>query len=96
MPIQQWSDQIVVADLSDDPQFTDELSSLTDQLERDPPKDVVLDMQENYFNSSIRPKVQIDYNAMWVFNVQTCTLGIFDEDRMVEPVNLTVNVERSE
>ncbi len=53
MPIQQWSDQIVVADLADDPQFTDELNSLTDQLERDPPKDVVLDMQGvTYVNSS--------------------------------------------
>ncbi len=53
MPIQQWSDQIIVADLTDDPQFTDELSSLTDQLERDPPKDVVLDMQGvTYVNSS--------------------------------------------
>ena len=53
MPIQQWSDQIIVADLTDDPQFTDELSSLTDQLDRDPPKDVVLDMQGvTYVNSS--------------------------------------------
>ena len=53
MPIQQWSDQIIVADLTDDPQFTDELSSLTDQLERDPPTDVVLDMQGvTYVNSS--------------------------------------------
>ncbi len=53
MPIQQWSDQIVLADLTDDPQFTDELNSLTEQLERDPPKDVVLDMQGvTYVNSS--------------------------------------------
>ena len=53
MPIQQWSDQIIVVDLTDDPQFTDELNSLTDQLERDPPKDVVLDMQGvTYVNSS--------------------------------------------
>ncbi len=53
MPIQQWSDQIVVADLTDDPQFTDELNTLTEQLERDPPKDVVLDMQGvTYVNSS--------------------------------------------
>ena len=57
---------------------------------------VVLDMQENYFNISIRPHVKLDYDAMWVFNVQTGTLGIFDEDEMVEPVELTVNVERKE
>ena len=53
MPIQQWSDQILVVDLGDDPQFTDELNSLTERLERDPPLDVVLNMQGvNFVNSS--------------------------------------------
>ena len=53
MPIQQWSDQIVVVDTGNDPQFTDELSSLADQLQRDPPMDVVLNMQDvGYVNSS--------------------------------------------
>ena len=53
MPIQQWSDQIVVAELGDDPQFTDELNNLTEQLERDPPMDVVLNMQAvSFVNSS--------------------------------------------
>ena len=53
MSIQQWSDQIIVVEMGDDPQFTDELNSLTEQLERDPPKDVVLDMQGvTYVNSS--------------------------------------------
>ena len=33
MAIQNWSDKIVVADLGEDPLFTDELSSLTDNLE---------------------------------------------------------------
>jgi len=44
MPIQQWSDQILVVEMGDDPQFTDELNSLTEQLERNPSLDVVLDM----------------------------------------------------
>ena len=53
MPIQQWSDQILVAELGDDPQFTDELNSLTERLERDPPIDVVLNMQGvKFVNSS--------------------------------------------
>ena len=53
MPIQQGSDQILVVDLGDDPQFTDELNSLTEQLERDPPVDVVLNMQGvSFVNSS--------------------------------------------
>lgn len=46
MPIQQWSDQILVVEMGDDPQFTDELNSLTEQMERNPSLDVVLDMRE--------------------------------------------------
>ena len=44
MPIQQWSDQILVVEMGDDPQFTDELNSLIEQLERNPSLDVVLNM----------------------------------------------------
>ena len=32
MAIQEWSDDIIVADLADDPQFTDEISALMDKL----------------------------------------------------------------
>ncbi len=53
MPIQQWSDQILVVEMGDDPHFTDELNSLTEQLERNPSLDVVLDMREvNHIDSS--------------------------------------------
>ncbi len=53
MPIQQWSDQILVVEMGDDPQFTDELDTLTEQLERNPSMDVVLDMREvNRIDSS--------------------------------------------
>ena len=53
MPIQQWSDQILVVELGNDPQFTDELNSLTERLERNPPEDVVLNMQGvSFVNSS--------------------------------------------
>ncbi len=44
MPIRQWSDHILVVEMEDDPQFTDELNSLTEQLERNPSLDVVLNM----------------------------------------------------
>ncbi len=54
---------------------------------------IVLDMQENYFDCSIRPTIEIDYEALWVFNVRTCTLGIFDEDEIVKPVELEVVVK---
>ena len=53
MPIQEWSDQIVVVELGNDPQFTDELNSLNERLERDPAVDVVLNMQAvSFVNSS--------------------------------------------
>ncbi len=54
---------------------------------------IALDVQEGYFDLSIRSNVDTDYDPVWVFNVQTCTLGIFDEDEMVEPVELEVIVK---
>ena len=45
MPIQQPSDQIVVVEMGDDPQFRDELNNLTEQLGWNPSVDVVLDMR---------------------------------------------------
>jgi len=33
MTIQEWSDDIVVVELADDPQFTDELTSVTELVE---------------------------------------------------------------
>jgi anti-anti-sigma factor len=41
MAIQNWSDDIMVAELADDPQFTDELDSLLEKIEGKP-TDVVL------------------------------------------------------
>lgn len=34
MTIQKWSDSIIVAELSDDPQFTEEMVSLTDMVKQ--------------------------------------------------------------
>jgi len=53
MSIQEWSDTILVAELQDDPPFTDDLVALTDQVQRDPKFNVVLDMTNvTYLNSS--------------------------------------------
>jgi len=52
MAIQEWSDDIIVADLGDDPQFTDELAALIDKLEAGP-KNVVLNFAAvGFVNSS--------------------------------------------
>jgi anti-anti-sigma factor len=52
MAIQNWSDDIVVADLQDDPQFTDEMSALMDRLEDDPKKVVLNFGAVGFVNSS--------------------------------------------
>ena len=53
MAIQQWSDNIILVDLQDDPQFTDELNSLFQQVEAQDNVDVVLDFSGiSFLNSS--------------------------------------------
>jgi anti-anti-sigma factor len=52
MAIQNWSDKIVVADLSEDPLFTDELSSLTDNIENKPSHAILNLAAVGFINSS--------------------------------------------
>jgi len=52
MAIKEWSDGIFIAELSDDPQFTDDLTALMDRVESSP-KDVVVNFGAvGYINSS--------------------------------------------
>ena len=51
MPIEKWSDKIVVVHLADDPQFTDDMESLAGPIRRD--QCIVLDFGGvHYINSS--------------------------------------------
>jgi anti-anti-sigma factor len=53
MSIQNWSETILVAELQDDPVFTDDLEALCEQVQADPRLNVVLDMSNvTYLNSS--------------------------------------------
>jgi len=53
MTVQRWSENILLADLQDDPAFSDDVSSLSDQVAADPNLDVILDFaQITYLNSS--------------------------------------------
>src|SRR5688572_29162864 len=45
MPLQQWSDEIVVVDLGDEPQFSEDMHAVRDRLDADGPVDVVLKME---------------------------------------------------
>ncbi|MBT3199903.1 MAG: STAS domain-containing protein [Phycisphaerales bacterium] len=52
MAIQNWSDDITIVELSDDPQFTEDLDALMDSVEKRP-TDVVLNLSTlGFINSS--------------------------------------------
>ena len=51
--IENWSDNILVVELQDDPSFTDDMNALVDQLEQRREVDVVMDFAGvSYVNSS--------------------------------------------
>ncbi|MBK9118870.1 MAG: hypothetical protein IPM18_04600 [Phycisphaerales bacterium] len=53
MAVQQWSETIILGELGDDPQFTDDLAAIIDQCTRDTRQDVLLSLSEaHYLNSS--------------------------------------------
>ncbi len=53
MPLQKWSENILVVDLQDDPQFSDDLNALFDMLEQGGKTDVALNFGDvTYVNSS--------------------------------------------
>ena len=53
MPIENWSDNVLLVELADDPQFTDDLNSVLETVEAREDLDVVLNFQNvTYLNSS--------------------------------------------
>ncbi|MBN1489218.1 MAG: STAS domain-containing protein [Phycisphaerae bacterium] len=53
MTIQNWSDNIIVVELQDDPQFTDDINALFDSLDSRQDVDVVLNFGDvTFLNSS--------------------------------------------
>ncbi len=53
MPIQTWSEDVLVAELQDDPVLTDDLKTLIDDVEKKTEMNVVLDFAAvSYLNSS--------------------------------------------
>ncbi len=52
MTTQEWSEKILMIDLQDDPEFTDEVVALTDRMQKEP-RDVVLNFHTvKFLNSS--------------------------------------------
>ncbi len=53
MPVEQWSDDVLLVELGDDPSCTDDLNGLVDQLGEDKASHVVFDFSNvTYLNSS--------------------------------------------
>lgn len=53
MPINNWSDKVLLVELADDPQFSDDLAALLETVEQRADQDVVLDFhQVSFLNSS--------------------------------------------
>ncbi|MFN0136012.1 MAG: STAS domain-containing protein [Phycisphaerae bacterium] len=53
MPVENWSDNILLVELADDPQFTDDLSAVLEQCQNNPQADALLTFANvSYLNSS--------------------------------------------
>ncbi len=84
MAIQNWSDDITVVELNDDPQFTDEVTTLIENLEKKP-TDVVLNFSAvTLINSSnvakllrLRKLMQQNDRHLIFSEVNTQVWGVF-------------------
>jgi len=85
MPIENWSDNVLVVDLQDDPVLTDDVNALYDQLEKQKDVDVVLDFAGvSYLNSSniakllkLRKKLISNRHRLVLCGINTNVWGLF-------------------
>jgi len=83
--IEQWSDNILVVDLQDDPAFTDDVASLLDQVDGKAEFDIVLNFRGvTYLNSSniakllkLRRTVQAQRRRIVLSEIDTNVWGLF-------------------
>lgn len=84
MAIQKWSENITIVELGNDPQFTDELTSVIETLEEEP-SDVVLNFSAvSFVNSSnvakllrLRKQMMSCDRRMLLCGVNTQVWGVF-------------------
>ncbi len=84
MAIQEWSDDIVVVELADDPQFSDELTSVTEMVESKPSHVVLNFGAVGFINSSnvakllrIRKAVSTQQRKLVLCEVNAQVWGVF-------------------
>jgi anti-anti-sigma factor len=86
MAIQQWSENVVLIDLQDDPQFTDDLNATMTQVEENKDVDIVINFKEvTFLNSSniakllkLRKQVVINNDRqIRLCGISTAVWGVF-------------------
>ncbi len=85
MSIESWSDNIIVAQMQDDPTFADDVTALIDQLETRCDVDVVLNFAAvTYLNSSniakllkLRKKLVSNKRRLILCGITTNVWGLF-------------------
>lgn len=85
MPLQKWSESILVVDLQNEPQFSDDMNALFDSIEEGSKMDVVLNFAEvTYVNSSniakmlkLRKMVMSKGGRLVLCAVNTHVWGVF-------------------
>jgi anti-anti-sigma factor len=84
--IQQWSENVLIGEMTDDPQFTDDINAIIDQCAENPQLNVLVDLREvNFLNSSniakllkLRKTVQIsNQRKLKLCGVSTQVWGVF-------------------
>ncbi len=83
--IENWSENIIVVELQDDPAFTDDLTALLDQLDGQKDFDVVLNFEGvNYLNSSniarllkLRKEISSNKRKLVLCSIDTNVWGLF-------------------
>lgn len=85
MPIEHWSDNILVVDLQDDPAFSDDVTALIEQSEGGATEAVILDFRSvTYVNSSniakllkLRKKLLTERRRLVLCEINTNVWGLF-------------------
>jgi len=76
MAIQNWSDKIIMADLADDPELTDDLVALAERLEQEPKDTLINFAAVRFLNSSNISRLLKLRKIIMDSNRRLCLCGI--------------------
>ena len=99
MPVENWSETVVVAHLADDPQFSEDMLSIEEAIIQ-PPKDAVLDFAAVHFlNSSnlarllkLRKQLNGHQRRLMLCSISSQVWGTFVATGLDRVFEITANV----